>query len=253
MKFISKIILLSVYLFFLGFVANAQTNIIEAQLQAFVDNGAVKNGIVVQMQSTNPQLQYAIKQESTKTPGKFRYFFIDRRVGRFENGTFVFYETWNPGQSDVYEPSTINATESNKTKSNDDLLANAIVAQVMASNVLGNFIKDVANGNYKEPNNISNNSTSNSSNNQVCSYCKPYDTKGIYIHDYSVSNKTFINGRFLLRPGYVRCSSCKGTGNCKAYNSCSSSQENNKNYTCQICNGDRFTLCSKCKGTGKSG
>ncbi len=119
---------------------NAQTNSVEAQLQAFVDNGTVKNGIVVQMQSTNPQLQYAIRQESSKTPGKFRYFFIDRRVGGFENGTFVFY----PGQSDVYEPSTINAPQNsaNKTKSNGNESASLLTANDL-DNLLGNFIRDV--------------------------------------------------------------------------------------------------------------
>ena len=36
-------------------------------------------------------LQFAIKQESTKTPGKFRYFFADGRAGIFDaNGKFEF-------------------------------------------------------------------------------------------------------------------------------------------------------------------
>ena len=88
-------------------VANSQS--VDAQLQAFLTNGSVKNGKVVQMNSTNPQLQYAIKQESTKTPGKFRYLFIDKRIGTFENGTFTFMKdaVWAPSQStDSNKPTT---------------------------------------------------------------------------------------------------------------------------------------------------
>jgi hypothetical protein len=71
---------------------------IDAQLQAFVDDGRAV-GIVVPMNSTNPQLKFAIKQESTKTPGKFRYLFIDKRVGMIENGKFIFVKdaVWSPG------------------------------------------------------------------------------------------------------------------------------------------------------------
>ena len=71
---------------------------IEAQLQALVDDGRAV-GTVVPMNSTNPQLKFAIKQESTKTPGKFRYFFIDKRVGMLENGKFTFVKdaVWTPG------------------------------------------------------------------------------------------------------------------------------------------------------------
>lgn len=65
---------------------------INDQLQAFVDKGCFPNGNpkVVKMKSTNPQKGYAIKIESTKTPGKFRYFFIDNSVGQMEGGTFQF-------------------------------------------------------------------------------------------------------------------------------------------------------------------
>jgi hypothetical protein len=37
------------------------------------------------MQTKNPELQFAIKQESTKTRGKFRYFFADGRAGIFDS------------------------------------------------------------------------------------------------------------------------------------------------------------------------
>jgi hypothetical protein len=54
---------------------------IKDQLEVFITNGCAKNSKVVKMTSSNPQKQFAIKQESTKTPGKFRYFFIDKTVG----------------------------------------------------------------------------------------------------------------------------------------------------------------------------
>jgi len=73
---------------------------IDTQLQSFIDDGRVVNGKVVQLNSTNPQLKFAIKQESTKTPGKFRYLFIDKRIATLENGKFVFMKdsVWQPGQ-----------------------------------------------------------------------------------------------------------------------------------------------------------
>lgn len=54
---------------------------IKDQLQSFIDSGCIKNGYVVSMGSTNPNKQFAVKQESTLTPGKFRYFFVDNTYG----------------------------------------------------------------------------------------------------------------------------------------------------------------------------
>ena len=72
---------------------------IESQLKSFIDDGRVV-GTVVPMNSSNPQLKFAIKQESTKNPGKFRYLFIDKRIGMVENGKFAFVKdaVWTPGQ-----------------------------------------------------------------------------------------------------------------------------------------------------------
>jgi hypothetical protein len=72
---------------------------IESQLKSFIDDGRVV-GTVVPMNSSNPQLKFAIKQESTKNPGKFRYLFIDKRIGMVENGKFTFVKdtVWTPGQ-----------------------------------------------------------------------------------------------------------------------------------------------------------
>jgi hypothetical protein len=64
---------------------------LKTKLNKILSDGCVKNGKIVQLQSKNPALQYAIKQESTKTPGKFRYFFADNRVGIFDgSGKFQF-------------------------------------------------------------------------------------------------------------------------------------------------------------------
>jgi hypothetical protein len=70
--------------------STTKTKTIEQQLQEFITNGCFPNGNpkVVKMSSTNPQKTYAIKIESTKTPGKFGYFFIDKTVGEMEGGTF---------------------------------------------------------------------------------------------------------------------------------------------------------------------
>ena len=64
---------------------------LKSQLNKLLTDGCVKNGKIVSMQTKNPALQFAIKQESTKTPGKFRYFFADGRAGIFDtNGKFQF-------------------------------------------------------------------------------------------------------------------------------------------------------------------
>ena len=71
-----------------GFRGDAEKSI-KDKLEEFITNGCAKNGKVVKMKSSNPQKEYAIKQESTKTPGKFRYLFIDNTVGMSdETGKF---------------------------------------------------------------------------------------------------------------------------------------------------------------------
>jgi len=73
---------------------------LKSQLNKLLTDGCVKNGKIVPMQTKNPALQFAIKQESTKTPGKFRYFFADGRAGIFDtNGKFQFL----PGKLDCSE------------------------------------------------------------------------------------------------------------------------------------------------------
>ena len=73
---------------------------LKTKLNKILTDGCVKNGKIVTLQTKNPALQFAIKQESTKTPGKFRYFFADGRAGIFDaNGKFQFL----PGKLDCSE------------------------------------------------------------------------------------------------------------------------------------------------------
>ena len=73
---------------------------LRSKLNKLLTDGCVKNGKIISLQTTNPALKLAIKQESTKTPGKFRYFFADGRAGIFDaNGKFQFL----PGKLDCTE------------------------------------------------------------------------------------------------------------------------------------------------------
>jgi hypothetical protein len=73
---------------------------LKSKLNKILSGGCVKNGKIVSMQTKNPALQFAIKQESTKTPGKFRYFFADGRAGIFDSSNkFQFL----PGKLDCTE------------------------------------------------------------------------------------------------------------------------------------------------------
>jgi hypothetical protein len=67
-----------------------QANSAKDQLQGLLDNKCVPFGTVVQLRTTNPQLQFAIKQESKKNPGQIRYLFIDNSIGNLENGKIVY-------------------------------------------------------------------------------------------------------------------------------------------------------------------
>jgi hypothetical protein len=84
---------------------------IKDQLTVFTTNGCVKNGKVVPMKTTNPQKSYAIRQESRKTPGKFRYFFIDNTVGMTdEKGNFkISPNKWACNTGTIQAASTASA------------------------------------------------------------------------------------------------------------------------------------------------
>jgi hypothetical protein len=99
-----------------------QTKTVDVQLQEFIDNGCFPNGnpTLVKMKSTNPQKTYAVKLESTKTPGKFRYYFIDNTVGEQENGKFtILTSKWS---CDKLTPKTTSQLTPQQQKSVDDLI-----------------------------------------------------------------------------------------------------------------------------------
>lgn len=93
---------------------------LQEKLQALIDDGCVKNGVVVQMGSTNPNRQYAIKQESTKTPGKNRYFFIDNTYGTIVDGKFKFgAEKWECNTNRINSDKS--KSEGQKTATNTNI------------------------------------------------------------------------------------------------------------------------------------
>jgi hypothetical protein len=76
---------------------------IQAELQKVFDSGCIQNAKgVVSMKSSStselpPASKFAIKQESAKNQGKFRYWFFDGRVGYMDGGTFKFLSgKWSP-------------------------------------------------------------------------------------------------------------------------------------------------------------
>jgi len=81
----------------------AQSNAVKDRLTVYIDRGCAPKGKVVRMQSTNPELSFAIEQESTKTSGKFRYLYdIKKSENTFEkkiavrdaSGKLVFSGSW---------------------------------------------------------------------------------------------------------------------------------------------------------------
>jgi len=99
---------------------NEQVEDLKGNLQSMIDNGFIKSpATVVQMQTTNPKLQFAVKKESVKTPGTFKYFFVDGRVGSFVNNKFVFDKNkWNVAAFEEFlrNKKIQNATTTNRTE-----------------------------------------------------------------------------------------------------------------------------------------
>jgi hypothetical protein len=60
---------------------NEQNLDIRTELQKIVDGGCIPRGTLVSTTFTDPNLKFAIKQESQKTPGTFRYFFFNDKMG----------------------------------------------------------------------------------------------------------------------------------------------------------------------------
>ena len=96
-------------------------------------------------------------------------------------------------------------------------------------------------------------SGSSSSSSEVCSYCKPKDSKGHYIQDFDINSRTYKNGRYVLRPGHKPCDICFGTGRCRESNWSNAPGICDENYTCKRCEGDRFIVCKDCRGSGFRG
>jgi hypothetical protein len=89
------------------------------QLQKFIDDGCFPSGNpkIVAMKSSNPNKVFAIKIESTKTPGKFRYFFIDNTVGEMNNGSFRYLDIpWECDQNAVKNKTSITSNIENIKK-----------------------------------------------------------------------------------------------------------------------------------------
>lgn len=92
---------------------------LQQKLQSLIDDGCVKGGVVVQMGSTNPNKQYAIKQESTKTPGKYRYFFIDNTYGTVVDGKFKYgTEKWECNTNKIQSDKASSESQKTATTSN---------------------------------------------------------------------------------------------------------------------------------------
>ena len=113
-------------------------------------------------------------------------------------------------------PVRINPEMEKKRKQTEDAYAKYVLSQVSLSKVLsGGYSSSDNKVSSKSNNTVSNNSR------KKCGYCKPNDDKGWYIHDYDADKKIFINGRYIKNIGHKPCSSCNGTGNCRAYHHCS--------------------------------
>ena len=62
---------------------------VQTELKRIIDIGCIQGVTyddIKRMKTTNPQYQFAIKKESKKNPGKFRYFYADYTASEFENG-----------------------------------------------------------------------------------------------------------------------------------------------------------------------
>jgi hypothetical protein len=74
-----------------------QAGSIESQLNQFLVGKCFDSGEIVQIDSKNPNKQFAIKKESKKNPKIFNYFFIDFTYGSYDStGKFVYGNgKWN--------------------------------------------------------------------------------------------------------------------------------------------------------------
>lgn len=122
---------------------------VKDQLQGILNHKCVPFGTVVQMNSKNPNLQFAIKQESKKTPGKFRYLFLDKRVAVSENGKMVFLtDKWECSTQSSSQPSqsgtTVTSASTNDTSAStvSDTVGQANQARTEIDGALAKIDKD---------------------------------------------------------------------------------------------------------------
>jgi uncharacterized protein (TIGR02145 family) len=124
--------------------------------------------------------------------------------------------------------------------------------------VMNELATAIASFSGKSSNSFTSNNNSNSSSNntpnskKVCRDCRCPDEEGWYISDFNAANKTYPNGRYVLRPGYIKCDACQGTGDCRNLKSQYPTIWCENGYTCKQCHGERFVICKSCKGSGYS-
>jgi uncharacterized protein (TIGR02145 family) len=124
--------------------------------------------------------------------------------------------------------------------------------------VMNELATAIASFSGKSSNSFTSNNNSNSSSNntpnskKVCRDCRCPDEEGWYISDFNPANKTYPNGRYVLRPGYIKCDACQGTGDCRNLKSQYPTIWCENGYTCKQCHGERFVICKSCKGSGYS-
>jgi hypothetical protein len=62
-------------------IKEQQTKGVDVQLQEFITNGCfTKDSTVIRTNSSDPQLQFAIKRVSKQDPSRIRYFYINKKV-----------------------------------------------------------------------------------------------------------------------------------------------------------------------------
>lgn len=83
-------------------IITEQTATLKSRLETMMKSGCVGGKTLFIQEFDNyskPDYQFAIAQESTKTPGKFRYFFIDNKVGQFDAaGKWEWIGKWSCDQ-----------------------------------------------------------------------------------------------------------------------------------------------------------
>lgn len=81
-----------------GMILREQAGDLKAKLQSMLDDGQVPDGVVTELDTSNPNRRFAIKKKSKRNPGTFVFLFADFKYGTFgADGKFVFgKENWTP-------------------------------------------------------------------------------------------------------------------------------------------------------------